>query len=86
MKRTKRNRALEILDRLLGDGNTTKEEAAEQEGYIDPTNFLEKRPIEVNGWIKECDDYKLTFLVNISFNENECITYKHLYYNSEHHF
>ena len=53
------------MDMLLGDGNTTELEAAEQEGYMDPTNFLDKRPIDVEGWVQECDDYKLVLLVSI---------------------
>ena len=70
MKKTKRNRALEVMERLLEDSENTEAEAAEQEGYIDPTNFLEKRPMEVNGWVQECDDYRLVFLVNIVLNDN----------------
>lgn len=35
-------------------------------GAVDPSEFLESRPIQKPEWVQICDDYKLVFKVNSS--------------------
>ncbi|XP_072033446.1 LOW QUALITY PROTEIN: uncharacterized protein [Amphiura filiformis] len=62
IKKTKKNRLLEVLDNILGDDESNPEEEAESEGYVDPTDFLENRPIQAPKWIQECDDYRFVIM------------------------
>ena len=32
-------------------------------GVIDPSGYLQDRPIEFHGWVQECDDYRVELLV-----------------------
>ena len=32
-------------------------------GAVDPSKYLEKRPLQFPEWKQECDDYKLVFAV-----------------------
>ncbi len=61
MTKTKPDRLALILETALND-NTT--EAAE-EGYVDPTNYLAKRPVVRPHWKQICDDYKLVLIVRL---------------------
>ena len=65
MKKIKKNRLAEVLDNILGDDEASPEANAEAEGYVDPRNFLEARPLQLPKWIQECDDWKLVVVVII---------------------
>ncbi|XP_022102001.1 uncharacterized protein LOC110985344 [Acanthaster planci] len=60
MKNIKPNRLASILDSNLNDDPSPADDAA-KEGYVDPTNYLAKRPLEIPQWIQVCDDYKLVW-------------------------
>ncbi|XP_071798137.1 uncharacterized protein [Asterias amurensis] len=60
MKKTKRNRLASILDSALDDDPTAADLAA-NEGYVDPSNYLAKRPLAIPKWIQVCDDYKIVW-------------------------
>ncbi|XP_038050894.1 uncharacterized protein LOC119724045 [Patiria miniata] len=63
MKKVKPNRLASILDSSLNDDPTPADDAA-KEGYVDPTNYLAKRPLEIPQWIQGCDEYKLVWKVH----------------------
>ncbi|XP_033637723.1 uncharacterized protein LOC117298529 [Asterias rubens] len=60
MKKTKPNRLASILDSALDDNQTAADLAA-KEGYVDPSNYLAKRPLEIPKWIQVCNDYKVVW-------------------------
>ncbi len=62
MKKTKPNRLASILDSALND-NPTEADLAAKEGYVDPSNYLAKRPLATPQWIQVCDDFKLDWKV-----------------------
>ena len=64
MKKNKPNRLASILDSALNEDPTAADLAA-KEGYVDPSNYLAKRPLEIPTWIQVCDDYKLVWKVKI---------------------
>ena len=65
MKKTKPNRLASILDSALDDNQTAADLAA-KEGYVDPSNYLAKRPLEIPKWIQVCNDYKVVWKVSNS--------------------
>ena len=65
MKKTKRNRLASILDSALDDEPTAAADLAAKEGYVDPSNYLAKRPLTIPRWIQVCDDYKILWKVRI---------------------
>ena len=74
VKKLKKNRLLEIFNKIAdtfsGDGNESATEMAAKQGYVDPTKYLEPRPIEIPKWVQVCDDYRLVILVSL-FVENQ---------------
>ena len=66
MKKTKPDRLASLLDSALDDEPSAADQAA-KEGYVDPSNYLAKRPLEIPQWIQVCDDYKLVWRVRLRF-------------------
>ena len=64
MTKNKPDRLASILDSALNDDPTATDLAAKK-GYVDPSNYLAKRPLKIPKWIQECDDYKLVWMVGI---------------------
>ncbi|XP_033637389.1 uncharacterized protein LOC117298318 isoform X2 [Asterias rubens] len=61
MTKNKPDRLASILDSALNDDPTATDLAAKK-GYVDPSNYLAKRPLKIPKWIQECDDYKLVWM------------------------
>lgn len=68
VKKLKKNRLTEIFNKVAdtfsgGNETLTASEKAAKAGFVDPTKYLEPRPIEIPKWVQVCDDYKLVILV-----------------------
>ncbi|XP_038062441.1 uncharacterized protein LOC119732930 [Patiria miniata] len=61
MKNSKPNRLVTILDDILDDDPLTSDIAA-KEGFVDPSNYLAKRPLVLPKWTQVCDDYKVVWM------------------------
>ncbi|XP_038050876.1 uncharacterized protein LOC119724026 [Patiria miniata] len=64
MRKSKPNRLASLLDGAL-DNDVSAADLAASEGYVNPSNYLGRRPLKTPKWTQVCDDFKFVWLGNV---------------------